>query len=483
MITIRKKLLLYFLVFVVLFNVVSYSIYASSRQLVNEYHKSFQGFLLLNEISQQSAELYEEVNSYAIERDNHALEKVKAAQMVLLQNKERMETTNVADIQPQSMNMYQEMMGTLVEESDKTIEAIQAEAVDEYPGHLREVRNVSSYVQEATLAYLNLELNQYQQFYDQMEKRNIAFKHFIISLFISTLLLAIFMALWFSRGITKPIHTLTKAVAEMSAGRLDGPDVSISSRDEIHQLGESFNQMRKDMRRFIEEIKEKAALNQWLKELELKQLQNQINPHFLFNTLNTVKQMSYLEDAPVTTQLIESVSSLLRYSLRDLQKPVTLADEMAAVESYFIIQKTRFSDRVSFHLSIEERCLPISIPALILQPIVENAFIHGIENREEGGEISVVVTTSCTQAVIEVKDNGAGMDRETLQKLRAGGTTIEHTGHSTGIGLENVIKRLRLFYKEKGYFSISSTEGLGTTVQICVPFYEEAERDESDCRR
>lgn len=472
MITIRKKLLLYFLVFVVLFNVVSYSIYASSRQLVNEYHKSFQGFLLLNEISQQSAELYEGVNSYAIEREKHALEKVKTAQMVLLQNKERIETTNVADIQHKSMNMYKEMMGTLIEESDKTIEAIQAEAVDEYPGHLREVRNVASYVQEATLAYLNLELNQYQQFYDQMEKRNTAFKHFIISLFISTLLLAVFMALWFSRGITKPIHTLTKAVAEMSAGRLDGPDVSISSRDEIHQLGESFNQMRKDMRRFIEEIKEKAALNQWLKELELKQLQNQINPHFLFNTLNTVKQMSYLEDAPVTTQLIESVSSLLRYSLRDLQKPVTLADEMAAVESYFIIQKTRFSDRVSFHLSIEEQCLPISIPALILQPIVENAFIHGIENREEGGEISVVVTSSCTQAVIEIKDNGTGIDSETLRKLRAGGTTTEHTGHSTGIGLENVIKRLRLFYKGKGCFSISSTEGLGTTVQICVPFYE-----------
>ncbi|MCI2255356.1 sensor histidine kinase [Domibacillus sp. PGB-M46] len=472
MITIRKKLLLYFLVFVVLFNVVSYSIYVSSRQLVNEYHKSFQGFLLLNEISQQSAALYEGVNSYAIEREKGSLEKVKAAQMVLLENKERIEATNTADIQPESMNMYQEMMDTLVEESDKTIQAIQVEAVDEYPGHLREVRNVSGYVQEATLAYLNLELNEYQQFYDQMEKRNTAFKHFIISLFVSTLLLAVFMALWFSRGITKPIHTLTKAAAEMSAGRLDGPDVSVLTRDEIHQLGESFNQMRRDMRRFIEEIKEKAALNQWLKELELKQLQNQINPHFLFNTLNTVKQMSYLEDAPMTTQLIESVSSLLRYSLGDLQKSVTLADEMAAVESYFAIQKTRFSDRVSFHLSVEEQCLPISMPALILQPIVENAFIHGIENREEGGEISVVVTSSCTQAVIEVKDNGAGIDEKTLQKLRAGGKAAEHTGHSTGIGLENVIKRLHLFYKEKGSFSISSTEGMGTTVQIRIPFYE-----------
>ncbi|WP_046174235.1 sensor histidine kinase [Domibacillus indicus] len=471
--TIRMKLLLYFLVFVVLFNVVSYSIYASSRHFLQEYHSSFEGFLLLNEISQQSTRLYEQVNAYAVERDTAFLDQAAAAKKALLANEKDLQNSRMSDLYPQSMAVYRSLMKTLAEESEKTIEAVRNDEVDVYPAHLNEVRNVAGYVQEATLNQLNLELNEYQQFYDNMEKRNAAFQQFTASLFVATLLLAVMMALLFSRGITRPIQTLMKAANDMSAGRLEGPDIEVRSKDELHQLALSFNQMRADTRRFIEEMKEKAALDQWLKELELRQLQNQINPHFLFNTLNTIKQMAYLEDAHSTSNLIEAVSTLLRYSLGDVNKAVTLGEELKAADSYFSIQKTRFPDRVAFRKSVDESCLKAEMPALILQPIIENAFIHGIEPKEEGGEISVSVRRLGREVVIEVADTGVGMREEVLDRIRAGGQPAEHVGHSTGIGLNNVFKRLHLFYKGREAVELASAEGAGTRILLKIPAAKE----------
>lgn len=309
-----------------------------------------------------------------------------------------------------------------------------------------------------------------------MEKRNHAFKWFSINLFASTLIFALIAAVWFSRGLTNPLRSLSKAAKEVSEGNFDGPPIKVKTNDEVKVLSDSFQQMRGNIKQLIEEIKEKSELDQLLKELELKHLQNQINPHFLFNTLNTISRMAYLEDAAVTSRLIESVSTLLRSSLGDINKTVTLREEVHVVKEYFYIQKTRFAERITFQTKIDDSCLDVQIPVLTLQPLVENAFIHGVEGLEEGGIISLTIYQNHNQVIIEVTDNGKGMDEETKQKIFSREQIDlheEHSGHSTGIGLRNVIKRLELVYKHPNVLTITSHQNKGTTIKIQLPMQEE----------
>ncbi|KKI89745.1 histidine kinase [Bacillus sp. SA1-12] len=472
---IRNKLLLYFLAFVVLFNIVSYSVYFSSSKMVSEYHSSFERFLLFNEITQQSTQIYEKINAYVVEKNPAFIEEYQDIKKQLLKNNKRLTQEEITGINKQELAKYQRMVGNLIFESDVTIAAVRFGNVDQYSAHAREVRSISSYILESTQQLLNLELADYQAFYQEMEERRHAFKWFIINLFSSTLLFALLAAVWFSRGLTKPLRSLSKAAKEMSAGNFEGPQVQVKTKDEVKVLSDSFQHMRENIKQLIEEIKEKSELDQLLKELELKHLQNQINPHFLFNTLNTISKMAYLEDAAVTSRLIQSVSTLLRSSLGDISKTVTLREETRVVEEYFYIQKTRFGERITFETSIDESCLNVKIPSLTLQPLVENSFIHGVEALEDGGIISLAIYHDNKDVIIEVSDNGIGMDEDRKNQILS---KIEddlheaHSGHSTGIGLRNVIKRLNLVYKRTDVLTIHSEKNKGTTIRIKLPYQE-----------
>lgn len=475
--TIRSKLLLYFFVFVVLFNVVSISIYFSSRSLLLEYDASFEEFLLLNRISQTSNLLYEKANEYVVEKNQKTILQFHEIRHQLEDDVEQLQKNedSMDDVQRQK---YVEMTKTFVQECEMTIGFMLRDDIDQYTKHLREARNTASYLQETTLSLIDIELTNYQSFFADMEQRNDSFKWFILFLFNTTVLLAVCFALWFSRSINSPIQSLSKAAKEIASGKLNGAEVSIQSNDELKLLGNTFNVMRENIRDYIIEMEKKSELDRLLKELELKHLQNQINPHFLFNTLNTISRMAYLEDAEKTSALIQSVSTLLRYSLRDLSKSVPLSEEVKVVKDYFHIQQTRFSERITFTINIEERCLDMAIPSLILQPLVENAFIHGVEGIEEGGEIGLSIYESGNKVMVEVRDNGIGMTNEQLHALLHPSDDQkeqgeEHVGHSTGLGIHNVIRRLQLFYQKEHVVDIHSVVNKGTTVTLILPFKED----------
>ncbi len=207
--------------------------------------------------------------------------------------------------------------------------------------------------------------------------------------------------------------------------------------------------MRSNIHELVREIKDQSELDQLLKEMELKHLQNQINPHFLFNTLNTISKMAYLEDANSTSRLIDSVAALLRHNLGEIHDRVTLKDEVNIVQDYFRIQQTRFSERVQFVTKIDVKCLGIEIPRLTLQPLVENAFIHGIEEREEGGVISIRIEQTEESVVIEVSDDGEGIAKEKIERLLSLSTDRdEHVGHSTGIRVNQCYSTITTFLQD-----------------------------------
>src|SRR5699024_9448317 len=157
-----------------------------------------------------------------------------------------------------------------------------------------EARTASSYIQTSALEIIDVELTDYQSFYKDLQQRNDNFFLFIMFLFITTIMLAIFFALWFSKWITQPIDKLSHSAKEVSRGDLLGNPLAIHSKDELQLLADTFYNMRSNIYELVEEIKDQYELDRLDKEMELKQQQNQINPHFLFNTLNTVSKMAYL---------------------------------------------------------------------------------------------------------------------------------------------------------------------------------------------
>lgn len=471
--TIRGKLLIYFFVFIFLFQLTAISIFISSNALTNTYNDSFQRFLLLNRISQKSSELYATTKGFVKEPNSENSDDYFRIKADLEESVDQLMATFYY-IDTIEMKNYINLIETFIHETELTVGFVLTDDVENYMNHLQETGNASEYITESTLEIIKLELTAYQSFYDDLQLRNQHFLLFITFLFLTTIMLAVFFALWFSKGITRPLGKLSAAAKEVSKGELQGEPVTIRTNDELKLLGDTFNQMRSNIHELFEEVQDQSELDSLIKEMELKNLQNQINPHFLFNTLNTISKMAYLEDAKSTSGLIDSSAALLRHSLGDIESSLTLGDEVKVVRDYFHIQKVRFSERATFHLDIDASCLDLEIPRMTLQPLIENAFIHGIEEKEEGGMITLAIYKRSDHVVVEIRDDGIGMKQEKMdQIISLTKQQEEHVGHSTGIGLANVMRRLQLFFRETHVVEMESELGQGTVIRLLLPRHKE----------
>ena len=304
-----------------------------------------------------------------------------------------------------------------------------------------------------------------------------------LALFGVSLLLSMVFVIWLSRSISRPIHMLVRTAKQIAKGNLQIAPPVFRQDDEFRILSEAFRHMLANIRKLIAKDMEHLERERLVKELELRALQSQINPHFLFNTLNALSKLALIEGADRTSDLTVSVSNLLRYNLRKLDTPVTLREEVDNTAEYFSIQQARFRERIRCEMSIEEQALGQYIPCLSLQPIVETAFIHGVEGMEEGAAVRLTITRSDTEVTVTIADNGAGMDEATRASLLGEGEADARSrgeGHrSTGLGLQNVFKRLQLFYGRQDIVELESEIGRGTMVRLRLPIYEEVEADVS----
>jgi signal transduction histidine kinase len=478
-IRIRTKLLLFLLILVLLLNGLAFFLYHSGQRSIDQYNQILNRFFLLNEVSQKTNDVYQSLNAYLVEQTPEYYQDYLHDRKELKQ--EQIQLQAIANENNYLIiENYENMITSFLEECAIVSGAFQQQSINRYSSHLLSAGQISRFIQETTLNLLNRELTRYQSIYPKINQKSAYFQSMGILVFISTFLICALFAVWFSRGITNPIGRLTVAAEEISRGKFDGKPVRASTKDELRFLTHTFNDMRANIRELIGEIKEKSELDKLLKEMELKSLQSQINPHFLFNILNTVSKTAYLEGADRTNELVESTAALLRHNLGNLDKPTTLGKEVDIIREYFFLQKARFGDRVRFQTELDESCLSAAVPNMTLQPIVENAFIHGIESYEEGAEIILCVEESNHTVIVRVIDNGVGMDEATKNRLlRLEDDTTEQKGsrgHSTGLGFKNVIKRLQLFYQQKNLVDIESEIGRGTEVVLKLPIKKGDER-------
>lgn len=208
----------------------------------------------------------------------------------------------------------------------------------------------------------------------------------------------------------------------------------------------------------IQERMAKTELEKNLREADFKLLLSQINPHFLFNTLNTIAQLAYLDGSEKVAKLVWHLSDLLRCTLRKTDQMIPLKDELKMLESYLSLQIARFGDKLTVNIDIESSLLEHATPCMLLQPLVENAIIHGFESRKEKGTLSVIVRQEDNRLIFSVEDNGAGFD--SIKPLSPTGT---------GLGLQSIKNRLSYYFADDYTFHISSQPGKGTLVTFSFP--------------
>ena len=289
---------------------------------------------------------------------------------------------------------------------------------------------------------------------------------------------------WTLRHVIAPIHELTRATGEMTENHYDLPDIKAYEDNEITQLTQMFNKMRHSTQKLVESLREKGEMEARLREeavrrmktesamdsLRLSLLQSQINPHFLFNTLNIISRMAQMEDAPTTEELIKRLSNLFRYNLQSVENVVPLSAELKIVNDYIAIQKIRFGDRIRFEIDAQADVQEMKVPIFTLQPLMENAVIHGVAPLEEGGEVRASMDKKGDMLVITVSDTGQGITPERLTELMD--SAFDPGRHVSGLGVGNVRARIAA-YREGSAFEIRSLPGSGTTIVIKIPLTRE----------
>ena len=278
---------------------------------------------------------------------------------------------------------------------------------------------------------------------------------------------ALLMVRWLNRSVQKnivrPMVELAEDSRRIGENDFTGPDTCAEGSDEIASLVRAFCTMKASTRGYIEALTEKHRMEKQLDEVRLQMLKNQINPHFLFNTLNMIASTAQIEDADTTEKMIHALSRLFRYNLKSTDSVMPLERELKVVQDYMYLQQMRFGQRIRYDTDCKPDTMEVLVPSFALQPLVENAIIHGISPKGQGGRIHVRSWMEGRRLWISVADTGRGMAQERLEEIRLALARGEEK--ATGVGVGNIYRRVHGMYRDGEVF-IYSSEGRGTVVQM-----------------
>lgn len=357
--------------------------------------------------------------------------------------------------------------------------------LDNYEEMLDVYREIDLYIKEITSNQLMEKANQYEELQVQMLR---GYWIAVAAVVLITILVLLLIASY-SVEMTRPILRLSEYAKRIEKGDFEFEIEEETSSEEMQILYHSISNMKdgirdnlatrqqkQELERMLNEQKiENLEMGNALKEAELQTLQAQIDPHFLFNTINIGAQMAIMHDDDTTADYFYHVADLFRYNINGFDKGTTLEDEIRHTLNYINLMKVRFGEKYQFFFEqqIEERFLKVQMPKLILQPIIENAYVHGVRRNENGGRIELSVVQEEETICVIIRDNGPGITEMERELILAGGRKKEQEGrkNGNGVGLENVIERLRLWYKKEEVMKISCEGGV-TEFILLLPISE-----------
>lgn len=294
----------------------------------------------------------------------------------------------------------------------------------------------------------------------------------IILSIISVSLLSVF-GLLISFDLISPINRLVRGMKKIQKGQWE-VNMDEDRGDELGFLSKTFNEMSKEIDHLVNRIYREQLTR---KDAEIKALQSQINPHFLFNTLESINWMAQLNNVPEISETVTALSSLMEVSIGRDDRLITIEEEFSYIDNYILILKKRFEDRITLEKNIQKEVLSVKIPRLLIQPLIENAVYHGLERSRNKGVIRLNAGISGQEVLIEVIDNGLGIEREELEyinhKLSMDNETYFRSLQSKqrkSIGIENVNRRIKLLYGEEYTLRLESIPGEYTKVIVRIPY-------------
>ncbi len=355
------------------------------------------------------------------------------------------------------------------------------------------IRTLTSLIQEDIQKYIYDEAHNMEMLRRQVASSLLNTIRIIIVTLLVILAAIFFLSRRLSERITEPITELVSATERFASGDFT-VSYQLSSNDEMETLADSFNSMVKEIENLIEDIHREQEIS---KDAELRLLQEQINPHFLYNTLDAIVWAAEAGENQKAIQIIKELSSFFRISLSKGRSQITIRDEREHIKNYLEIQRYRYQDILDYEIDISEDILGYNIQKLTLQPVVENAIYHGIKNKRGGGKIRVegyLVEDRPEEIEFRIIDNGIGMKEEELERLRelisgkkevalqagadeaGAGSELSVSPVSkevNGFGMANVEKRIEMMYGSGYGMTVDSTYGEGTTVTIRIPVVKE----------
>ena len=474
--------------------IVNVFMYFNINRITTQMDEIYAGNVRLNELEDSLDRLQNSVTNYLNTKSTDALAEYYSAQLTYSDQLEGLET-DITDNKQKMMerNIYYMSKDYLKLLSD-IVEAKRGRNVEKYKDSFEDSEKIYGYI----ISYIT-SLNSYlfrgnTESYSILSSSMRFLEIFSMGMLVIMAVFDIVLVVLVTGNITRPLYELSRAANKVSEGKLDEVgQVKVHSRDEVGTVTVAFNQMVSSIPDYLERLREGMEKEQLLKEKELmmeanlkdarlKILQAQINPHFLFNTMNAGSQLAMMEHADKTYEYIQNVASFFRYNISKTDE-VTLAQEIELVDIYIYILNVRFSGDIHFSKSIEdEELLNVMLPSMIIQPIVENSINYGIRSIEREGKIELSVYRVDDNVCISVADNGIGMSQETIQSILSGeyvkpepdqytdSTDIEEK-KGNGVGIRNVMERLRLYFDNDSSFEIiSGGRDQGTEVVITIPF-------------
>ena len=479
--SIKNKQLIFIGIIILCVSFISIYIHAVTHKSIEQLSKSVTDYSRINNLLVQLRINKLFVESYLKEKKVKDLNEYKQSKdiikLVLDQIEAKQDTTQsyflIAAIKNGLVSYY---------EGCNTALEIRQSGDENYYVHFFQAARIYEYIEHYIRQLLHIKLSENSRFYDRLIDRASIMRTITFAGILAMSIICLGFGLLFSNYLTKPVRKLAAASLQMSKGNLDVKQIEVRSLDEVAVLANAFNKMSMSIRRLVTDLKQKSAIEkrlyeeklknitmqQLLKEANFLALQSQINPHFLFNTLNIISRTSMFEQAVNTTNLIQSLSKLFRYSITNQNSNVTLTEEIKIVEEYMHIQMYRFGSRIKFDLRCDIDTDDIIVPCFILQPLVENAIIHGIESKENGGMVRVKIVKRDEIVLVKIIDNGAGIPKSRLEEV-LNREKETHMGHTNSIGIMNVLNRVNLYCNDKKCFKIKSKVNLGTLVVISFP--------------
>ena len=288
----------------------------------------------------------------------------------------------------------------------------------------------------------------------------------MITIFLVLILLIILLSVIISKQVTKPIKEMQKVARQYSLGAFDAK-VSVHGKDEIAELGNVLNNMSSQLLELISSVTEKERQSNYL---ELQTLIYQINPHFLYNTLDSINMLARKNDDIQVALMVTNLSRLFRLSLTRGRDVITVREEMMQVTYYLQIQKFRFEAQLDWNINFDDEILEDRMLKFIMQPLVENAIYHGIKSKNEYGKLTIRGYKDKNMLIFVIKDTGKGMDEDTLTKLyQRINEKKRDEKENRGYGIWNVNQRIKLYYGEQYGLQIDSIVDKGTSIYIKIP--------------